>query len=94
MCAAPTFSFGDDADLIELVPGVYRLTAKAERSAPASAFPAVGEVTVEGGACYAPVMTCDGQATDGAACHLSLVPKACAPLGSPRRIFLPSVRPC
>ncbi|HEY7371787.1 MAG TPA: hypothetical protein VIF57_06380 [Polyangia bacterium] len=93
-CAPPSYSFGEDADLIELQPGTYRLTAKAERLSPPSAFPAVGDATVEGGRCYAPVMTCDGAATDGDACHLSLTPKACAPLRSPRRINLPSVLPC
>src|SRR6185369_6952412 len=77
-CGPPSYAFADDADLIELKPGTYTLTAKAERPSPPSAFPAVGDVTVEGGLCYAPVMTCDGDATDGDACHLSLAPKACA----------------
>lgn len=93
-CAAPSYLFGEDADLIELFPGSYTLTAKAERLAPASAFPAVGEVTVEGGRCYAPVMICDGAATDGVSCRLSLAPKACATLRAPRRINLASVMPC
>ena len=93
-CAPPSYTFGEDADLIELQPGTYGLTAKAERLSPPSAFPAVGDVTVEGGRCYAPVMICEGAATDGAACRLSLVPKACATLRAPRRITLPSVLPC
>jgi len=100
-CSTPEYSFGKDADLIELRPGPYRLTAKAERLfplpsafTPASVFTVDANVTVRGGRCYAPVMTCDGDATDGAACHLKLKPKSCGRLRSPRRVVLQTILAC
>jgi len=95
------YSFGKDADAIELLPGLYRLAVEAERLfplpsafTPASVFEIYADVTVRGGRCYAPVMTCEGEATDGATCHLQLKQKSCAPVRSPRRIVLPTTLAC
>ena len=87
--------------MIELRPGRYSLSVQAERLLPfpsaftlASVFTVYAHVSVRGGRCYAPVMTCDGDATDSATCHLKLTQKSCAPLRSPRCIVLPSVVAC
>ena len=62
--------------MIELRPGPYSLAAKAERLfpypsafTPASVFTVYANVTVQGGRCYAPVMTCAGEATDAVTCQ-------------------------
>lgn len=100
-CSTHPYQFGKDADLIELRPGRYSLRVQAERLfpfpsafTPASVFTVDADVAVQGGRCYAPVMTCDGDATNGATCHLNLKQKSCAPLRSPRRTVLPSVVAC
>jgi hypothetical protein len=92
---------GEDADAIELRPGPFSLAVKVERRfplpsayTPASVFEINADITVRGGRCYALVMTCEGEATNGATCHLKLKQKSCAPLRSPRRIVLPSISAC
>jgi len=100
-CSMPSYSFGEDADAIELRPWPFSLAVEVERRfplpsayTPASVFEIHADVTLRGGRCYAPVMTCEGEATNSATCHLKLKQKSCAPLRSPRRIVLPSTGFC
>jgi hypothetical protein len=87
-CSPPRYRLEADADLLELYPGTYMVTAKAALLVPPWAFEVRGEVTLEAGRCYEPVLTCAGDVRDGDACRLSLKRKRCAPLRSPRRIVM------
>ncbi|HEY4183502.1 MAG TPA: hypothetical protein VGP07_00470 [Polyangia bacterium] len=90
MCSLPAYAIAEEATLIEVPPGTYALLAKAQDTASPYAFPLRGQVTVEGGHCYVPRMTCSGVAPpDGVVCKLELELRACARLESPRRISLP-----
>ena len=100
-CSSPSYSFGKDADVIELRPGRFWLRVEAERVfplpsafAPASVFEIDAKVTLRGGRCYTPVMTCGAEATDATTCHLTLKEQRCEPLRSPHRIVLPTIYAC
>lgn len=87
--------------MIELRPGPFSLTVQAERRfpypsafTPASVFEINADVTVRGGRCYEPMMTCEGEATNSTTCHLTLKQKTCAPLRSPRRTVLETIIAC
>lgn len=94
-CSAPLYQIAEDADLADLYPGTYTLIGTAAKHlSPASAFPTVGDVFIEGGLCYTSVMICVGDATDSANCHVTLKPKHCAPIRNPRFVFVPTVVGC
>jgi hypothetical protein len=95
MCSAPAYPIGEEATLIELGSGNYRLLAKAEDTAAPYAFPLRGQVSVEAGRCYVPAMTCDGAARfDALTCRLVLKPTACASHLLPRRVMVRGMSGC
>ena len=94
-CSAPAYEIEQEATLIELGAGDYRLLAKAEDAAIPYAFPLRGEVVVEPNRCYVPGMTCDaGARPDALTCRLILKTTACSSHLGARRVAVPGMRGC
>jgi hypothetical protein len=93
-CGEPSYAIGADADLVELHVGTYALIAKVTLLMPPWSVEAHGEVTVESGRCYQPVLMCEGQDVEGGGCRLALKRERCGPLRSARRIVLRPPIPC